>query len=282
VLRDGRVVAHLEDAGDVETVIHHMIGKSLEIGYPRRREVQPDVVLSVRNLSSSHLRDVSLEVRRGEVVCLAGLVGSGRTEILRAIYGADPLTGGTIELAGATYTPHGPRRSIARGMGLVPEDRKQQGLVLPLSVSSNVALGNESWLSRLGLISASRESDMVDRSMKDLRVKAPSARTAVDNLSGGNQQKVVLGRWLVRDVDLLLIDEPTVGIDVGARAEFYKLLDDFAAAGGACLVVSSDLTEVLGLADRVVVIRSGSSVATLTGERMNREDVLLAMTVGAA
>lgn len=282
VLRDGRVAVHLEDVDDVETVIHHMIGKALEVGYPRRREVQPDVVLAVSHLRTSHIRDVSLEVRQGEIVCLAGLVSSGRTETLRAIYGLDQVTSGTIELAGTPYVPNGPRRAIARRMGLVPEDRKEQGLVLPLSVSSNVALGDEGALSKLGLISAARETRVVERSMNDLRVKAPSADATVGNLSGGNQQKVVLGRWLSRQMDLLLIDEPTVGIDVGARAEFYKLLDDYAAAGGACLVVSSDLTEVLGLADRVVVIRSGSSVATLTGECMSRGHVLRAMTVGAA
>lgn len=282
VLRDGHVVAHLDGDVDVDTVINHMIGKSLEVGYPRRRRPQDDVALSVNDLQTRILSGVSLDVHRGEIVCLAGLVGAGRTEVLRAIYGLDPVTSGTIRIGGHAYVPAGPRTAISHRIGMVPEERKEQGLVLPLSISKNVTLGDEGSLKRLGLLSAAREDVVVRRSIAELQIKAPSARTLVGNLSGGNQQKVVLSRWLARNADLLLIDEPTIGIDVGARAEFYKLLDDYAAEGGACLVVSSDLTEVLGLADRIVVIRGGSSVTTLTGERMNRENALRAMTVGAA
>ena len=162
------------------------------------------------------------------------------------------------------------------------EDRKQQGLVLDLGVAANLILGNEQPLVRFGFLSAERERKVVQEAIRSLRIKTSSAKTNVGTLSGGNQQKVVLGRWLSRSTQLLLIDEPTVGIDVGARAEFYRLLDDYAAAGGACLIVSSDLTEVLGLADRVVVMRDGASVAEIGKTDMNRENLLRAMTAVAA
>jgi ABC-type sugar transport system ATPase subunit len=282
VLRDGAVVAHEVGLKDVQTVIRYMIGRTLESGYPRSRKTSEYEVLRVRNLRSSRLNGVDLHVRRGEIVCVAGLVGSGRTECLRAIFGLDSLQGGEILLNGDAFTPRSPRNSIRAGLGFVSEDRKQQGLVLDLAVSANVVLGNESMLARLGLMSSRRESDLVDRVIRSLRIKTASSTIAVGALSGGNQQKVVLGRWLARSTRLLLIDEPTIGIDVGARAEFYRLLDEYAASGGACVIVSSDLAEVLGLADRVFVMRNGASVAEMGREDMTRETLLRAMTAVAA
>jgi len=282
VLRDGAVVAHEEGLKDVQRVVHHMIGRELDESYPRRRAPSSEVVLEADGVRSAALHGVSLSVRRGEIVCIAGLVGAGRTEFLRALYGLDPISAGRITYLGRDHRPRSPRRSIADGIGMVTEDRKQQGLVLDLSVAANVVLGNEAGVARVGLISASAERSLVTDTVRSLRVKTPSHDTLVGQLSGGNQQKVVLGRWLARHTRLLLIDEPTVGIDVGARAEFYKLLDDYAAAGGACIVVSSDLAEVLGLADRVVVIRDGASVAEAEGQDMTRENLLRAMTAADA
>ncbi|HEY1942138.1 MAG TPA: sugar ABC transporter ATP-binding protein [Roseiarcus sp.] len=282
VLRDGSVVAHEPGLKDVDVVVRHMIGRTLADGYPRNRVPSDQEVLRVRGLRSSRLNGVDLAVRRGEIVCIAGLVGSGRTEFLRAIFGLDGVDGGEILLKGKAFTPISPRRCINAGLGFVSEDRKQQGLVLDLGVSANVVLGAERPLARLGLMSSSRERSLVSRVIGSLRIKAADASVSVGTLSGGNQQKVVLGRWLSRSTDLLLIDEPTIGIDVGARAEFYRLLDDYAAAGGACLIVSSDLNEVLGLADRVFVMRNGASVAQIEREDMNRETLLRAMTAVAA
>nr|WP_295463245.1 sugar ABC transporter ATP-binding protein [Mesorhizobium sp.] len=282
VLRDGAVVAHEVGLKDVETVVRHMIGRTLDAGYPRTRTASNDEVLYVSDLRSSRLNGVDLQVRRSEIVCIAGLVGSGRTELLRAIFGLDRFEVGDIRLKGSAFTPRSPRHSIDAGLGFVSEDRKQQGLVLELGVSANLVLGNERPLGRLGFISSAREKSLVQNAIQSLRIKASSPRTQVGTLSGGNQQKVVLGRWLARSTQLLLIDEPTVGIDVGARAEFYRLLDEYAAAGGSCLIVSSDLTEVLGLADRVVVMRDGASVAEMERSEMNRENLLRAMTTVAA
>ncbi|TDE01165.1 sugar ABC transporter ATP-binding protein [Jiangella asiatica] len=281
VLRDGAVVAHERSGWDVQTVVRHMIGRSLDSGFPRTRRIGAETVLDVRDLRSPHLRGVSVSVSPGEIVGVAGLVGSGRTELLRAVFGLDPVDGGQILLDGRPFRPRSPRHSIAAGIGFVTEDRKGQGLVLDLSVSDNVVLGNERPLASAGLIATRRQNTTVDATIRSLQVKTSSRGVPVGTLSGGNQQKVVLGRWLARSTRLLLIDEPTVGIDVGARGEFYKLLDDYAAAGGACLVVSSDLTEILGLADRVVVLRAGASVAEMKGSDMNREAVLRAMVAAA-
>jgi ABC-type sugar transport system ATPase subunit len=210
------------------------------------------------------------------------LVGSGRTELLRAIFGLDRFEGGRILLNGAPFTPRSPRHCISAGLGFVTEDRKQQGLVLDLSVSANIALGGEGRLARLGFISAHEERKLAQRMIRVLRVKTPSEAVSVGALSGGNQQKIVLSRWLARSTQLLLIDEPTIGVDVGARAEFYRLLDEYVASGGACLIVMSDLAEALGLADRVFVMRSGASVTEMDRDEMSRESLLRAMTAVAA
>jgi ABC-type sugar transport system ATPase subunit len=282
VLRDGAVVAQEVGLKDVQTVVRHMIGRTLDAGYPRTRAASKDEVLHVSGLRSSRLKGVDLRVCRGEIVCIAGLVGSGRTELLRAVFGLDNFDSGHIRLNGNAFTPRSPRHCISAGLGFVSEDRKQQGLVLDLDVSANVVLGNEGPLVRFGLLSSNRERNVVKETIRSLRIKTSSATSNVGTLSGGNQQKVVLGRWLARSMQLLLIDEPTVGIDVGARAEFYRLLDEYSATGGACLIVSSDLTEVMGLADRVVVMRDGASVAEMKKGEMSRENLLRAMTAVAA
>jgi rhamnose transport system ATP-binding protein len=282
ILRDGAVVAHEVGLTDVQTIVRHMIGRVLDAGYPRTRAASKEEVLRVSGLRSSRLNGVDLRVCRGEIVCVAGLVGSGRTELLRAVFGLDAFDSGHIRLNGNPFAPRSPRHCISAGLGFVSEDRKQQGLVLDLDVSANVVLGNEGPLVRFGFLSSVRERDVVKETIRSLRIKAPSATSNVGTLSGGNQQKVVLGRWLARSMKLLLIDEPTVGIDGGARAEFYRLLDEYAATGGACLIVSSDLAEVLGLADRVVVMRDGASVAELGKEEMGRENLLRAMTAVTA
>lgn len=282
VLRDGAVVAHETGLTDVQVIVRHMIGRTLSDGYPRNRVVSDQEVLRVSGLRSSSLNGVDLTVRRGEIVCIAGLVGFGRTECLRAIFGLDGFDAGEIRLKGKAFTPVSPRRSISAGLGFVSEDRKRQGLVLELGVSANVVLGAERPLAPMGLLSSGLERSLVDGVIRSLRIKTADPSVSVGTLSGGNQQKVVLGRWLSRSTDLLLIDEPTVGIDVGARAEFYRLLDDYAASGGSCLIVSSDLSEVLGVADRVFVMRNGASVAQIDREDMNRENLLRAMTAVAA
>lgn len=279
VLRDGGVVAHESARVGVDTIVHHMIGRTIDQNYPRSRVTDSKVVLAADDVRSAALQRARVSVRRGEIVCIAGLVGSGRTELLRTLYGLDPMQSGRIRFKGKQHRPKSPRDSICHGIGMVTEDRKQQGLVLEMSVASNITLGNEPATGRFGVMSRRKERSRVASTIASMKVKTSSPEVNVVNLSGGNQQKVVLGRWLARKTDLLLIDEPTVGIDVGARSEFYRLLDDYAAAGGACIVVSSDLSEVLGLADNTFVMRDGETVAEIAGNEATRESLLRAMTV---
>jgi ABC-type sugar transport system ATPase subunit len=210
---------------------------------------------------------VSFTVRQGEILALAGLVGAGRTETLRLIFGADRKDAGEILLDGRPLAIRSPRDAIAAGIGLLTEDRKLQGLVLGRSVRENFALPNLTRFSRLGFMDGRREREAFGRHVAALRIKVPHQEEAARNLSGGNQQKVVLAKWLEHDCDVLFFDEPTRGIDVGARHEIYQLMNDLVARGKAIVMVSSDLPEVLGMADRIVVMHDGR----ITGELDNRQ-----------
>jgi ribose transport system ATP-binding protein len=215
------------------------------------------------------VRDVSFTVRAGEILAIAGLVGAGRTETLRLIFGADQRDAGEIMLDGRRLDIRSPRDAIAAGIGLLTEDRKLQGLVLGRSVRENFSLPNLDRLSRLGVVAFRREREVFGRQIDRLRIRVPHQEEPARNLSGGNQQKVVLAKWLERDCDVLFFDEPTRGIDVGARHEIYLLMNDLAARGRAIVMVSSELPEVLGLADRILVMHDGR----ITGDIMNGPDV---------
>ncbi len=277
VLRDGRHVGNRPRAGlGRNELIELMVGRELADEYPRRTTEPGPVRLAVSGLSRGRaVRDVSFTVRRGEILALAGLVGAGRTETLRLIFGADPRDSGEILLDGRPLDIRSPRHAIAAGIGLLTEDRKLQGLVLGRSIRENFALPNLARLSWLGFMSGGRERAAFGRHVAALRIKVPHQDEAARNLSGGNQQKVVLAKWLEHDCDVLFFDEPTRGIDVGARHEIYLLMNDLAARGKAIVVVSSDLPEVLGLADRILVMHDGR----ITGELDNhgavtQQDVL--------
>ncbi|MFM7035581.1 MAG: sugar ABC transporter ATP-binding protein [Planctomycetia bacterium] len=269
VLRDGRHVGSRPRTGLGRTeLIELMVGRELADEYPRRTTTPGPVKLVVSGLSRGRaVRDVSFTVRRGEILALAGLVGAGRTETLRLIFGADRKDAGEILLDGRPLVIRSPRDAIAAGIGLLTEDRKLQGLVLGRSVRENFAMPNLSRLSRAGFMDSRRERLAFGRHVAALRIKVPHQEEAARNLSGGNQQKVVLAKWLERDCDVLLFDEPTRGIDVGARHEIYLLLNDLVAQGKAVVMVSSDLPEVLGMADRIVVMHDGR----ITGELDNRQ-----------
>ncbi len=200
---------------------------------------------------------MSLAVRAGEIVGLAGLVGAGRSETLQAIFGLDPQASGEVTINGSPLAARSIDAALAAGVGLLPEDRKRQGLVLGLNCRENTALASLPGLARLGWVRRGLERAMAKRYQERLRVKAPSIETIVGGLSGGNQQKVALAKWLARECDVLLIDEPTRGVDVGAKAEIYALLDELACEGKALLVVSSELPELIGLCRRILVMREG-------------------------
>jgi ABC-type sugar transport system ATPase subunit len=269
VLRDGRHVGSRPRAGLGRTeLIELMVGRELAEEYPRRATTPGPVKLAVSGLARGRaVRDVSFTVRQGEILALAGLVGAGRTETLRLIFGADRKDAGEILLDGRPLAIRSPRDAIAAGIGLLTEDRKLQGLVLGRSVRENFALPNLTRFSRLGFMDGRREREAFGRHVAALRIKVPHQEEAARNLSGGNQQKVVLAKWLEHDCDVLFFDEPTRGIDVGARHEIYQLMNDLVARGKAIVMVSSDLPEVLGMADRIVVMHDGR----ITGELDNRQ-----------
>jgi len=251
-------------------LIEMMVGRELADEYPRRSVNLGPPRLVVNGLCRGRaVRDVSFTVRSGEILALAGLVGAGRTETLRLIFGADARDAGEISLDGRRLDIRSPRDAIAAGIGLLTEDRKLQGLVLGQSVRDNFALPNLDTLARYGFIDGHRERTAFGRHVDGLHIKVSNQDQQARHLSGGNQQKVVLAKWLERDCDVLFFDEPTRGIDVGARHEIYLLMNDLAARGKAIVMVSSELPEVLGMADRILVMHDGR----ITGELLNGPDV---------
>jgi rhamnose transport system ATP-binding protein len=264
IMRDGKFVLNAPTGElDVDTVIRAMIGRDLGEMYQKTGTVPGEVVLAVDQLVRENVfYDVSFNVRRGEVVALAGLVGAGRTEVARAIFGIDRRTSGSVRLLGKALPNGEPAAAMAAGIAFVPEDRRQQGLVMDLAIDHNVALASLHRLSKAGFIFRSAERRLAVTWAERLQLKYGRMRDMVSTLSGGNQQKVVLGKWLARKPSLLIIDEPTRGIDVATKAEVHRIIDELAAEGMAVLMISSELPEVLGVSDRILVLHEGR----LTGE----------------
>ncbi len=282
VLRDGQHVA-TRPSGQVsrEELIEMMVGRRLEQEFPPRQARVGEPRLVVHNLCrGARVRNVSLAIRRGEVLALTGLVGSGRTETARLLFGADRPDAGTITLDGRPLKLHGPRHAIRQGICLLTEDRKAQGLVLGLSVRENFALPNLVELSRLGIVDRRRERQAFERYVQSLRIRIPHQEEPARNLSGGNQQKVVLAKWLQANCDVLLFDEPTRGIDVGAKYDIYLLLNELAAQGKAILMISSELPEVLGMADRILVMHEGRITGEITEVKRATQEEILKLAMG--
>ena len=282
VLRDGKTIkTHRMSETTPEHLIGEMVGRSLESNFPKVVAPVGKPVLTIKNLNRKGvLRDINLTVNAGEVVALAGLVGAGRTEIARCIFGADPYDSGEFTLDGKPYIPRSPYQATHAGIGFVTEDRKGQGLILPMSVRENTTLASLDLVSSAGKISFKQERDAASKYVTSLRTRTPSVEQRVGNLSGGNQQKVVLAKWLFRNTKLLILDEPTRGIDVGAKVEIYQLINELAAQGIAILMISSELPEVLGMADRILVINQGRVAGELNREEATQEKVG-ALAVGA-
>jgi ABC-type sugar transport system ATPase subunit len=275
VLKDGRVTGTRDvPRTNTDELIRLMVGRDVLFQRGPAPQVG-DVVLEVDHLASPPVvEDISFTVRSGELVCLAGLVGSGRSEACEAIFGVRRPSAGTIRLRGREVHFGGPWDAIAAGIGMMPEDRKDGGLFLDHSVAQNISATVLHQVSRRGIISDRMTEDLAGRFIEMLRIATPSPWQTLGNLSGGNQQKVLLAKWLAPNPALLIVDEPTRGVDVGARAEIYRILGDLKARGLAIVVVSSDLPEVLTLADRIIVIAAGRSVGELPGDGATEEDVL--------
>ena len=284
IMRDGRFVRTAAvDEITIDEIIRSMVGRDLDALFPKTETEAGDAVLEVEGLSRSGVfSDVSFTVRRGEIVALAGLVGAGRSEVARAIFGIDGRDAGTVRVDGVELTGGKPLRAMAAGVALVPEDRRQQGLVMDMAIDQNVALASLSGLSHLGLVRRGSERALAETWAQRLQLKFGRLRNPVSTLSGGNQQKVVLGKWLARAPKLLIIDEPTRGIDVGTKSEVHRILDGLVAEGMAVLMISSELPEVLGMADRVVVLHEGRVTAEISRTDATEDTIMRAATGQAA
>ncbi|TDC13112.1 sugar ABC transporter ATP-binding protein [Streptomyces sp. 8K308] len=280
VLRDGGWVS-TDPVTDVtpETVVRRMVGRDIAALFPKEETEPGETVLEVRGLGRAGVfHDVGFSVRAGEIVALAGLVGAGRSEVVRAVFGVDRYDTGEVHVAGRRLAPGSPARAMAAGLALVPEDRRQQGLVMELSIERNATLTRLRHLTRLGLLTGGGERRAAAEWAERLRVRFGRLADPVATLSGGNQQKVVLAKWLATGPRVLIVDEPTRGIDVGTKAEVHRTMSQLAGEGLAVLMVSSELPEVLGMADRVLVMREGRITAELSRDEASEESVMFAAT----
>jgi rhamnose transport system ATP-binding protein len=280
VLRDGGVT-HDGPTAELTTddLVRKMVGRELGQLFPKvAAEIGPTVLSVSRLTREGVFTDVSFEVRRGEIVALAGLIGAGRSEVARAIFGIDRRDAGRVEVDGVAIPNGAPVSAMRAGIGFVPEDRRQQGLVMDLSIERNIALTRLGAVSRMGVIGAGAERKLANDWATRLQIKLHAFGDPVGFLSGGNQQKVVLAKWLATDPKVLIIDEPTRGIDVGTKAEVHRLMSELAAQGLAVLMISSELPEVLGMADRVLVMHEGRLATTLSRDEATEESVVRAAT----
>ena len=276
VLRDGRTVGtyDVREMSKSE-LIRLMVNRELTELFPKERAELGPEVLRVEGLNTQGgLNDINFSLRKGEVLGIAGLLGAGRTELARAIFGLDKIASGVISINGSQQRIGSPRAAINSGIGFLTEDRKSQGLVLPLSVRENLCLASVDKFSRWGLMNAQQEQQAADRYVKDLRIKTPSLNQKVVYLSGGNQQKVVLSKWLCCKSEVFIFDEPTRGVDVGAKAEIYQLMNRLTASGVAIIMISSEMLEVLGMSDRILVMRGGRITGEFSAEEATQERVL--------
>jgi ABC-type sugar transport system ATPase subunit len=278
VLKDGRLVG-THETGDVtrSRLISMMVGRDLGDLFPPRREVarmREPVLRTERVAIGDRVQDISIELYAGEIVALAGMVGAGRTELALGLFGAMPLAKGAIHIDGARFTSMSPAKAIRLGMGLVTEDRKSQGLALLLDVAANITGPALAEVTRRGLVDRELEAAIAAREIKRYRIGCRGPATAVATMSGGNQQKVIVARWARICRTVLILDEPTRGIDVGAKAEIYRIMRELAAAGVAILMITSELTEVIGMADRVIVMREGRITGEMPGSAATEEAIM--------
>lgn len=280
IMRDGSTVstALINEMTEPE-VIRAMVGRDVSELFPKQETTIGDVVLSVRELArDGQFEDISFDVRAGEIVALAGLVGSGRSEVARAIFGVDDVNSGTVSISGKTLKRKSPSAAMEAGIALVPEDRRQQGLFMATSISKNAAVTSLGRIRKALLISSKAERELAEKWTTVMQTKFASIQDPVERLSGGNQQKVVLAKWLATNPKLLIVDEPTRGIDVGTKSEVHRLLSQKAKEGLAVLMISSELPEVLGMADRVLVMREGHIVREFSRKDATSEAVIAAAT----
>ena len=278
IMRDGTYVDTLDTDGvDMNKVIQLMVGRQVYINSkPKIESDVKETVLEVKNLSTKEiLKNVSFELKKGEILGFAGLMGAGRTEVARALFGADPISGGSIILNGKEVKIKNPTHAVRNGIGYLSEDRKHFGLLIDMDVKSNMTLPTIRDYSSNGMfVSANKINEIANEYVERLKIKTPSVHQEIKLLSGGNQQKVVIAKWLLRDCDILIFDEPTRGIDIGAKGEIYKLIDELAASGKSIIMISSELPEILRMSHRIIVMAEGEISGQLTSEEATQEKIM--------
>jgi ABC-type sugar transport system ATPase subunit len=278
VLKDGQLVGTVRpQEADQGQLIRMMVGRSLGEIFPSRQPSLDEVALEVKNLGrAGSFSDVSFSLHRGEVLGMSGLVGSGRTQVARCIFGAEPFDTGEVHLDGKPIHPRSPREAVREGIALVTEDRKRDGLVMQCTIRDNVSMASYDKLSRWGVINRRTQASQVQHKVHELDIRPPLLDRLASQLSGGNQQKLVLAKWLMTQGKILILDEPTRGVDVATKVEIYQLISDLAAGGIGILLISSELPEILGLSDRALVMREGRIVGEFTRAEASEEQLLAA------
>ena len=276
VLKDGVYIDTLETGSTSRSeLIGLMVGRDVTEEYPQREtKISDENVISVRNLTGNGVADICFDVKKGEILGFAGLVGCGRTELMSLIFGDEKKASGEIIIRGSIGYIKNCRDAVNHGIGLIPEDRKNNGLLLEHSIRDNMTLAHLPKISRLGVIDRKQEHEIIEQFSESLKIKAVSSEVLVNTLSGGNQQKVVVAKWLITDCDILIFDEPTRGIDVGAKLEIYKLLNELIGQGKTILMVSSDTEELLGMSDRLIVLSEGRIAGELDRENFDTHVIL--------
>ena len=275
VLRDGQhVITKKICETNREELIRYMVGRTLDETYPEHHYVTKEVVLELQKITGNGVKDISFKLHRGEILGLGGLIGAGRTELAEMLFGHVPVKSGKILLHGRQVSFKKPKHAANQGLSLVPEDRKGKGLLLDLSVKQNIELPSIRRLARGVFVNEKASVKLVDDQIKNLRIKTPHIHQFVRSLSGGNQQKVVLGKWLATDTEILILDEPTRGIDVGAKKEIYQLMVEFLKDGKSIIMISSDMQELMGMSDRIIVLSKGRLIGEIEREEFTQERVL--------
>lgn len=277
VIRDGEYVDTLiTPKATVDELIKLMVGREMTQKYPPRKDCirQDEVVLELKNVCGNGNKNMSLRIHAGEVLGLGGLVGAGRTELAEVIFGSKPKESGQIILKGKEINPKSPREAIDLGIALVPEDRKRHGALLTNSIKNNINMPIYERISKAGVIDSATEKSNAEKYRKDIQIKCPTINQLVKNLSGGNQQKVILGKWLAADSKLIIFDEPTRGIDVGAKYEIYKLINDLVEEGRSVLMISSEMEELMGMSDRIIVLAEHEMTGELQKEEFNADTIM--------
>ena len=282
ILRDGQHIRTEPNENlDEDKVVRMMVGRELGEMYPKEEASREEIVLEAQDLEDGRdLKGVSLKLHRGEILGIAGLVGAGRTALVETLFGIHPATGGEIRVNGKVVKIRTPETAIRLGVGFVPEDRKLQGLFLNMAVRENIMMSSMDKISTLGVVNFRKAEKISDESVKRLDIRTPSLRQRVKNLSGGNQQKVIIARWLTLNPRVLILDEPTRGIDIGAKAEIHNLMNRLAQDGVGVLMVSSELPEVLGVSDRILVMREGRVSGEFYRDQVTQDDIMRAATGG--